>query len=345
MISYWKRNVEYCSMAVPLTLLVGVFLVLWLVAPGGSSVLPPDEPGPYAVGNYMVSFNMTDYGIYEANIRYPALYSGEFAPQDASGGPYPGIVVSSGLHGGEWSVSWISDHLTSHGYVILGFTPPDPGLGIWTQWGDGFTGGIQELKKQGNDSSSPIFGMLDSDTFGVIGLSMGGGGCIEAAGTAGSEVDVAVSLAPGGYWTDRFATGNVTSVMKAAANITVPIQLQVGSDDAMVPPERVYPFYSDLIPDTTVKEYVEIDGGNHIGFLNQVFAEIAEYIAQEKPDLAEITGTDAPSGIGFEEQRRVSAVYFTSWFQYHLKGIDGYESYIFSAEPVVANVSVLEYDR
>jgi len=340
-----KITSKWLSSVALLALVIGVSAAIWLIVFGQAHVGPPDEPGPYSVANYTVSYGMSGYGTYEATIRYPVLNSSEAAQKDESNAPYPGIVVSSGLHGGEWSVSWISEHLTSHGYVTLGFTPPDPGLGVWTQWADGFTGGIQELKRQGNDSSSPIFGMLDFNTFGTIGLSMGGGGCIEAAGTAGSEVDAAVALAPGGYSSDRFAAGNVTSVMKAAANITVPIQLQVGSNDAMVPPERVYPFYSDLIPDTTVKQYVEIDGGNHIGFLNQEFAEVAEYIRQEMPDLAQMVGTDAPCEIGFEEQRRVSARYFTAWFQYHLKGITGYEQYIFGGGSAEENVSVLIYNR
>lgn len=339
------RKSKWLLLIVALSILCIVLATVLTTALGTSQVYPPDEPGPYLVGNYSVSYNIAGYGTYDAKIRYPALSNGEVAPKDESGAPYPGIVVASGLYGAEWSVSWISEHLTSHGYVTLGFTPPDPGLGVWTQWADGFTGGIQELKRQNNLSSSPIYGLLDTERFGIIGLSMGGGGSIEAAGTPGSGVDVAVALAPGGYRTDRFATGNTTTVMEAAANITVPIQLQVGSDDARVPPERVFPFYSDLIPDTTVKEYVEIDGGNHIGFLNQEFAETAEHIVQEMPELAEIIGKDAPCTIGFEGQRRVSSIYFTSWFQYHLKGIDGYYRYIFGKEAAGENTSAFEYNN
>lgn len=345
LVFYLKRKRNWFLFAVLPALLVGVFLAIWLATFGEAHVWPPDETGPYSVANYTISYNMSGYGTYEAKIRYPVLGDGEVAPKDESDAPYPGIVVASGLYGAEWSVTWISDHLTSHGYVTLGFTPPDPGLGVWTQWADGFTGGIQELKRQNSQPSSPIYGLLDTERFGVIGLSMGGGGCIEAAGALGSEVDVAVALAPGGYRSDRFAAGNVTAVMRAAANITVPVQLQVGSADAMVPPERVFPFYSDLIPDTTVKEYVEIDGGNHIGFLNQELAETAEHIVQEMPELADIIGKDAPCTIGFEGQRRVSARYFTAWFQYHLKGITGYEAYIFGDEPVGGNVSTLKYNR
>jgi hypothetical protein len=336
-----KGKKEVPRIVLPLALIgIGIVLILGAIS-SPPPVSPPNEPGPYLVGNYTVSYNVSGYGTYDAKIRYPVLSDGG---PDESGAPYPGIVVSSGLHGGEYSVTWISDHLTSHGYVTLGFTPPDPGLGVWTQWADGFTEGIQELKRQSGQIGSPMYGLLDIDKFGIIGLSMGGGGTIEATGAVGSEVDAAVALAPGGYKTDRLAVGNTTSVMAAAAKITVPIQIQVGSADAMVPPERALPFYSDLIPDTTVKEYVEIDGGNHIGFLNQVFAEVAENIGQEQPALAEIIGRDNPCTIGFAGQRNVSSTYFTSWFNYHLKGIDGYYRYISGEEAGGENLSAFEYN-
>jgi hypothetical protein len=331
---------EISRIILPLAFIgIGIALILGVIY-NTLPVSPPNDSGPYLIGNYTVWYNVSEYGRYDAKIRYPVLSDGV---PDESGAPYPGIVVASGLYSGEWAVTWISEHLTSHGYVTLGFTPPDPGLGDWTQWAEGFIGGIQELKRQSGQTGSPICGLVDTESFGVIGMSMGGGGSVEAAGTAGSMVDAAVALAPGGYRSDRFAGGNVTSVMRAAANITVPIQLQVGSNDAMVPPQRVLPFYIDLIPDTTVKEYVEIDGGNHIGFINQVLAELAANIA-EIPDLEEELGADNPCTIGFAGQRNVSSTYFTSWFQYHLKGIDGYYRYISGDEAGRENLSAFEYN-
>jgi len=292
------------------------------------SIAPPDEPGAYHVGEYSISYNVSDYGTYEATVRYPAEEDGQLASVDDSAAPYPGIIVSSGRGGGEWSVSWISEHLVSHGYVTLAFTPPDMFCNSTTQWAAGFIGGIQQLKLQNSDPSSPVYGLIDTETFGVIGLSMGGGGCLEAAGTANSGVDAAVPLAPAGY-----NSSHTTATMNAAANISVPVQLQIGSADTFVPPERVLPFYTDIIPDTTTKQYIEINGGNHIGFLTWNFAEIA-VLFEIEPEIS----------IGFEEQRRISSRYFTAWFQYHLKGLKGYDRYIFGDDAVELNVSVFEYN-
>jgi dienelactone hydrolase len=306
-----------------------ILISLSLALASACTTIPsPDEPGAYHIGDYSIVYNVSDFGTYEATIRYPAKADGELALRDNSDGPYPGIIVSSGLGGGEWSVSWISEHLTSHGYVTLAFTPPDMFSNSTTQWAYGFIGGIEQLKMLNNESTSPIYGLIDIDKFGVIGFSMGGNGCIEAAGATDSEVDAAVPLAPGDY-----NSSYITATMNAAKNISVPVQLQVGSNDSFVPPERVFPFYADLIPDSTIKEYIVIDGGNHIGFLTWNFAEIASYLEIE-----------SNTSIGFEEQRRISSYYFTAWFQYYLKGLEGYYTYIFGDDAIQPNISTFEYN-
>jgi dienelactone hydrolase len=306
-----------------------ILISLSLALASACTTIPsPDEPGAYHIGDYSIVYNVSDFGTYEATIRYPAKADGELTTADKSHVPYPGIVVSSGRGGGEWSVSWISEHLTSHGYVTLAFTPPDMFSNSTTQWAYGFIGGIEQLKMLNNEPSSPIYGLIDTDKFGVIGLSMGGAGCIEAAGATDSEVDAAVPLAPAGY-----NASYITATMNAAKNVSIPIQLQVGSNDSFVPPEHVSYFYTDLIPDTTVKGYIEISSGNHIGFLNWNFAEIATQLEIE-----------SNISIGFEEQRRISSYYFTSWFQYHLKGLEGYYTYIFGDDAIQLNISTFDYN-
>jgi dienelactone hydrolase len=271
----------------------------------------PDETGPYHIGYYKISYVVPPYGRYWAKIRYPAIRDGWMAPKDTSEAPYPGIVVSNGFGGSEWNIKWIPEHLTSYGYVTICFTPPHKYSGDTTQWAYGFHGGIEKLKSQNSLWFSPIKDMVDVETFGAIGLSMGGGGCIEATGAPNSEIDAAVPLAP----------ASSDTVKDAAKNITVPTQLQVGNNDGMVPPEHVIPFYTEFIPETSVKEYLSITGGNHIGFVDEFFARIAERL-----------NIDNPKGIEFEEQRRISSKYFTAWFQYHLKELDDYYTYIFGEE-------------
>ena len=302
-------------MKIKLILLVIMFIIVLLICPTNAvdvhTVPPPDEPGPYHIGRIKISYYIPSYGRYWATIRYPAVRNGWCAPKDMSKGPYPGIVVSNGFAGSEWNIKWIPKHLTSYGYVTICFTPPRKFFWDITQWAYGFIGGIEKLKSLNNRRLSPIYGMVDVEKFGAIGLSMGGGGCIEATGAPNSEIDAAVPLAP----------ANSNDTMDAARNITVPTQLQVGNNDGMVPPANVTPFYTDLIPNSTVKEYLSITGGNHIGFIDEFYARLAEFFRIDKP-----------KGIEFSEQRRISRKYFTAWFQYHLKGLDEYYTYIFGEE-------------
>jgi dienelactone hydrolase len=310
MVFYAKVRSKWVSVIILLALVGALVAALLPVNIAyASDPPPPDAPGPYHVGFYWVSYQMPDYGTYSARIYYPATRDGWLAPKDPSGGPYPGIVVANGLYGAEWNIKWVPQQLTSHGYVAICFTPPNPGIIDTTQWAQGFTGGIAKLKEQNSCWLSPMRGLLDTGKFGVIGLSMGGGGCIEATGTAGSEINAAVALAP--------ASSDVSMV--AAQNIAVPIQLQVGSIDGMV--SRVLHYYNDLIPNTTVKEYVEINGGTHSGFIDEFFACIAVFL-----------GIDTPGTITFAQQRYISGKYFTAWFNYHLKGENGYYPYIFGGK-------------
>jgi dienelactone hydrolase len=297
-------------------ILLGLIIVILLLifpahAVNTNTMLSPDKPGSYHIGHFKVSYFIPPYGRYWATIRYPAIRDGWLTRKNMLEAPYPGIVVSNGFAGSDWNIKWIGRHLTSYGYVTICFTPPHKLLGDTTQWAYGFIGGIEKLKSQNSMLLSPIYGIVDVQTFGVIGLSMGGGGCIEAAGFHNSEIDAVVPLAP----------ADSDAVKNAARNITVPTQLQVGNNDGMVPPDDVLPFYSDLIPETSVKEYLSITGGNHIGFIDEVFARLAEFF-----------GLDNPKAIEFAEQRRISRKYFTAWFQYHLKGFDEYYTYIFGEE-------------
>jgi dienelactone hydrolase len=273
--------------------------------------LSPDQPGPYHVGSCKVWYLVPPYGLYRAVIRYPATIDGRRAPVDASEAPYPGIVVANGFAGSESQITWIPEHLTSYGYVTLCFTPPRRLSWDTTQWAQGFLGGVNALQKQNNRRFSPLYHLLDGETWGAIGLSMGGGGCVEATGTAGSLIDASVALAPAGF----------PAVYAAARNITVPIQLQVGTEDRLVPPNNVLELYEEHLTNETTKEYLAITGGNHIGYIDEQYA-----------DLAQKWGIDNTPGITVEQQHNISRKYFTAWFQYHLRHLDEYYPFIFGQE-------------
>jgi len=278
----------------------------------GSGVsVSPDEPGPYYIGSYRVLFFSFPYGVYRAVIRYPATSDGVRTPVDSSAAPYPSIVVANGLLGSESQITWIPEHLTSYGYVTLCFTPPRRFSFDTTQWATGFLAGFKTLQKQNERRFSPVYQMIDSETCGAIGLSMGGGGCVEATGAVDSMIDASVALAPAGF----------PAVFAAAQNITVPIQLQVGTLDQLVPPAPVLNLYTRYLSNLTTKEYLEIAGGNHVSFIDEFYAAIAQR-----------WNIDNPPSISVEEQHCISRRYFTAWFQYYLRGLDEYYTYIFGED-------------
>jgi len=251
---------------------------------------------------------MPDWGTYRARIYYPAAKDGWRAPGNAADGPYPGIVAANGLGGAEWNLTWLPGHLASHGFVVLCFTPPRPGVKVNKKWADGFLGGIAKLKDQNTGWFSPMRGLLEPETFGGIGYSMGGCGLMEVVVDPDSVIDAAVSMACG------------PEGVPFAGEIPVPIQFQVGSLDG----------HTDLVSESyesvtlASKEYVEIRGGNHACFLDEFFAAVAVLL-----------GIEPPADIPCAEHHRVASRYFTSWFQYHLKGLDGYRTYIFGWEALL----------
>jgi len=42
----------------------------------------PDQPGPYQVGHYRISYNVPPFGKYSATIRYPARFNGWLTPPE-----------------------------------------------------------------------------------------------------------------------------------------------------------------------------------------------------------------------------------------------------------------------
>ena len=289
---------------------------------------PPDQPGCYYVGYYDVSYSVSPYGEYTARIFYPALSNGSIVQANASAAPYPGIVITDGFFSSWQMLDWIPQYLASQGYVTLCFTTPDPSSNDSTQWAYGFEGGISELKSENSLKSSPVYHMLGnpSKKFGIIGMSTGGAAVIQAAAdNPNGEIGAAVALAPGAD--DQASTDNVNA---SATKVRVPIQMQTGSNDGLVPPAFVSSQYN-LIPNSTIKEFLEINGANHVGYLDEEVADFAQQL-----------GEDNPGKIGVTVQHQVSGKYFTAWFGRYLKGFTAYDSYLSGAE-IQNDSSIVHY--
>jgi predicted dienelactone hydrolase len=99
-------------------------------------------------------------------------------------------------------------------------------------------------------------------------------------------------------------------------NMSIPIQLQIGSEDGLIRPEDVKAFFNNLASEK--KTYIEIKGGNHIRFMDRTAASIiGEYVTRFGTLGKQFK--DRKANITFEEQHNISSSNFVKWFDHFLK--------------------------
>ena len=270
----------------------------------------PERVGPLAVQSYDLSFDVDGFGTYDATVFFPE--------PDGSGAPWPAIVAMNGYLATAPMMSWLTQHLASHGYVVLGVTPPTPWSLDVTQWARGFTDGLDALARESERDGSPIAGMVDPVRLGAIGISMGASGALEAAGRD-ARVRAMVGLAPG--WSD-IGSFVFEETLQATAAIEAPTQIQIGSEDCLVGLSGPRGYY-DAMP--ARKQYLEIQGANHIGFINEALANVAT------PLVTDAVPVDCLPAISYGEQHRVSAKYATMWFDAHLYETKAWDDALYGA--------------
>lgn len=298
----------------------------------------------FSVSKFQGSFSIPGRGEYTSTIYYPG---------NSSGKPYPVIVFAHGFCScSEWH-TWIGNCLASKGYLVLLFTVPNRTSTNVLQWVDGIEGGISYLQ-QLNDESSQFRGMMNMSRLGIMGHSMGGMATIIAA-SSDSRIKVAVSLAApylgntsfGDQYTDAFRSMiDWDSVLSASRTITIPIQFQVGTRDAFAANNTKIYFEA---ANSSVKEFVTIEGGNHVQFiddanilsystLSSVFSMLLSmtpetlwiFLQYMAPKILQILfqktltgvgvglGIDLPATITPQEQQEISSKNFLNFFNLYL---------------------------
>ncbi len=314
----------------------------------------PDGPGSYRIGYYNIQYTVKPHGTYGAKIRYPAKYDGENAPKLETGEIFPAITLTNGYGLYEWQLNWIPKHLTSQGFITICFNPPFPFLPDNKIWSAGHDGAILTLKEENARDNSPIYKLLNTKKFGIFGFSMGGGGTLHAMGN-NPEVSAGVVLAPAVYgippdslyeaieeidipvmlqagtcdgvlsWAQDDIWNKVNKIGEMAIWDALdsrfgggeePFNDLLGMFGIGLVSFDVYSYF-ESIPTTTVKQYIEIDGANHLGFLDEGFQDGGIFYEVYKI-------FDKPAEISVKEQHAISKKYFTAWFQYFLNGYSDY---------------------
>ncbi len=212
----------------------------------------PGRKGPYAVTSYTA--NLADTAYNSAIIYYP---------QD----PKAIIIGASTLSGGftntKEQMSWLAEHLASHGVITLVFTPTNNQSLNPAIWSTGHKGGFQKLKSENLRVGSPIQGRVDEKKIGIMGYSMGGAGTILAVNELGTAVKAAVPIC---------------AFRPATPNVAVPIMLITGTNDVVALPAAIINAY-EAMPETSPKALANFEGMTHLDVTNGGTANQQENLA------------------------------------------------------------------
>ena len=128
--------------------------------------------GPYEFATITESDGMRNGPDYRDGVLYYPLNGNP---------PYKNIVLSPGFGGNSSSMSSWGAFYASHGFVAMTVGPNDEINDSHYQRGEGLIDGTQTIIEENSRFGSPVYGLIDVDSFTVSGYSMGGGASHDAA--------------------------------------------------------------------------------------------------------------------------------------------------------------------
>lgn len=167
------------------------------------------------------------------------------------------IVLVPGYQASQISVTTWAKYLASRGFIamtigtnLLGDNP--------TLRAKALIDGMETIRKENNRTASPLFGRIDTNSIGVGGWSMGGGGA-QLSAKMDTRVKVVLAIAP---WLGRDI--NFLSDL----NHSAPVIIISGQYDAIATNGLHSDLHYTSTPTSTNKLLVEISGGSHFTPLN-----------------------------------------------------------------------------
>jgi pimeloyl-ACP methyl ester carboxylesterase len=255
--------------------------------------------------------NLNNLDINQINVTYESgnytLYGEIYYPKDITK-LYPAIIFCEGNGGYINAYNWISIAIAKEGYVAMIFDFPGQGkseglnpvlgisfpvLNIYLRFGHFLYARIHyksgDFFKATTDSidylleKSPVTQIINKSTIGLIGHSLGGVIVTEVA-SKDNRIDTVIALSHG-----------EPSII---ANITIPIQFQLGSFDMTSSIPTILSCYQKA---NSPKELISIACSTHLGFTT-VFSSLCPCPSWQKP---------------------ICLTYAIGWFDYFLKNETG----------------------
>lgn len=266
-------------------LIVPVFLCWPFVCRGDLS-----EPGPFSAGSATVTITRPDASTFTALFYYPSTTGGPGAPLDTAGGPYSAVTFGHGFLQQPSRYSGTLSHLATYGHLVIattshaGFVPNH----------SGFAGDMRltldYLTARGADPADPLFGLVNTERFGLFGHSMGAG-----AGLLAAADDPRVKAYAG------LATAVTNpSPLPRMPQIAAAVALLSGDEDGIVNyTTATVPLYEAA---TAARLQTLITGGCHVGFQDDPFPIFGDR-----------------GSLSVDEQLAVTRAYLTSYFGLYLR--------------------------
>ena len=124
-------------------------------------------PGTYQVKSSIISKNNPDYGNYKYKVWYPAVL-------EERERTWPLVIMLNGTGGSCDNDEPLYEHLASWGFIVLGNTDSQTGLGYSAEYG------LSQMKQLSQTESSPFYQKVDEKHIGIVGYSQGGAGAYHA---------------------------------------------------------------------------------------------------------------------------------------------------------------------
>lgn len=192
--------------------------------------------GPYSVRTIRVSRLVSGFG------------GGTIYYSTESGGGQGIIAVVPGYLSLETTIQWWGPRLASWGFTVITMdtnTIYDQPTSRASQ----LSAALNYVINKGNDSRSPLYGLVDPNRTGVIGWSMGGGGALELS--TRRNIKATIAQAPWHVGAGTFA------------RISTPTMILACQLDAVAPTAIHAEAFYNVIPRTTSKAYFEVRAGSH----------------------------------------------------------------------------------
>lgn len=194
--------------------------------------------GIYDVISYTEIPDVPEFG--DATVYYPM----------DTPGPIGGVAISPGWTELQRHIEWWGPRLASHGYAVLILDTNDARADQPEQRAEALIAAVRILRGENDRAGSPLNGRIDTEKMAIMGHSMGGGGVLIAANEYPTEFQAAIPFTP---WQPA---GDFSQVV-------VPTLVMAGSADRVAGvADHAWPHYQS-IPESTIKVFMEIDGGSH----------------------------------------------------------------------------------